>query len=216
MLKKVKQKQYKSKREFKDDLDLIWSNCYTYNATEVSSERIGIRLCLLTPDTQNHPLRLCAKRLRAKAEKLLKNITDRKERTDPPIPPHLSSKPNGILANGHSKHRSVSIPSTSKQSSPGKHTPGPSNRRRFKLDAPFGETPAIVRSADGMGTFLALDRELGSGERDALGVGTSKIDEKLREYAVTVEEIESETEDGPSLSNSPMSVDSVIGEKRKL
>jgi hypothetical protein len=36
MLKKVKQKQYKSKREFKDDLDLIWSNCLTYNAAEVS------------------------------------------------------------------------------------------------------------------------------------------------------------------------------------
>lgn len=35
MLKKVKQKQYKSKKEFKDDLDLIWSNCFTYNATEV-------------------------------------------------------------------------------------------------------------------------------------------------------------------------------------
>lgn len=36
MLKKVKAKQYKSKREFKDDLDLIWSNCFMYNATEVS------------------------------------------------------------------------------------------------------------------------------------------------------------------------------------
>lgn len=35
MLKKVKTKQYKSKREFKDDLDLIWSNCLTYNAAEV-------------------------------------------------------------------------------------------------------------------------------------------------------------------------------------
>jgi hypothetical protein len=35
MLKKVKQKHYKSKREFKDDLDLIWSNCLTYNADEV-------------------------------------------------------------------------------------------------------------------------------------------------------------------------------------
>jgi len=35
MLKKVKQKHYKSKREFKDDLDLIWANCYTYNASEV-------------------------------------------------------------------------------------------------------------------------------------------------------------------------------------
>ena len=37
MLKKVKQRHYKSKKEFKDDLDLIWSNCFTYNATEVSA-----------------------------------------------------------------------------------------------------------------------------------------------------------------------------------
>lgn len=35
MLKKVKGKNYKSKREFQDDLDLIWSNCFLYNATEV-------------------------------------------------------------------------------------------------------------------------------------------------------------------------------------
>ena len=37
MQKKVKQKAYKSKRDFKDDLDLIWDNCFTYNATEVRS-----------------------------------------------------------------------------------------------------------------------------------------------------------------------------------
>lgn len=37
MLRKVKQKQYKSKKEFQDDLDLIWANCWTYNATEVRS-----------------------------------------------------------------------------------------------------------------------------------------------------------------------------------
>ena len=35
MLRKVKQKNYRSKREFQDDLDLIWTNCYTYNASEV-------------------------------------------------------------------------------------------------------------------------------------------------------------------------------------
>lgn len=35
MLKRVKQKHYKSKHEFKDDLDLIWNNCFTYNAAEV-------------------------------------------------------------------------------------------------------------------------------------------------------------------------------------
>jgi transcriptional activator SPT7 len=38
MLKKVKQRQYKSKKEFRDDLDLIWSNCFTYNASEVRDE----------------------------------------------------------------------------------------------------------------------------------------------------------------------------------
>lgn len=37
MLKKAKQKSYKSKREFQDDLDLIWTNCYTYNSGEVSA-----------------------------------------------------------------------------------------------------------------------------------------------------------------------------------
>lgn len=42
MLKKVKAKQYKSKREFRDDLDLIWSNCFTYNATEASSPMVVI------------------------------------------------------------------------------------------------------------------------------------------------------------------------------
>ena len=35
MLKIVKQWQYKSKKEFRYDLDLIWSNCFLYNATEV-------------------------------------------------------------------------------------------------------------------------------------------------------------------------------------
>jgi hypothetical protein len=37
MLRKVKQKAYKSKREFKDDLNLIWDNCFAYNAAEVRS-----------------------------------------------------------------------------------------------------------------------------------------------------------------------------------
>ena len=43
MLKKVKQKTYKSKKEFADDLDLIWNNCFTYNSGEVRIS--GYRLC---------------------------------------------------------------------------------------------------------------------------------------------------------------------------
>lgn len=36
MLKKVKQKSYKSKRDFADDLNLIWDNCFKYNVGVVS------------------------------------------------------------------------------------------------------------------------------------------------------------------------------------
>ncbi|KAI9448499.1 hypothetical protein H4582DRAFT_2069030 [Lactarius indigo] len=72
MGKKSEQKQYKSKKEFKDNLNLIWSNCFVYNATE------------------NQPLHLCAMLLKAKAEHLLKYIINSKEHTDPPIPVNLS------------------------------------------------------------------------------------------------------------------------------
>jgi hypothetical protein len=35
MLRRVKGKHYRSKREFKDDLDLIWANCLAYNHAPV-------------------------------------------------------------------------------------------------------------------------------------------------------------------------------------
>jgi transcriptional activator SPT7 len=54
MLRKVKAKQYKSKREFKDDLDLIWLNCYTYNATEVSPLN-SLLLCYPAPRCHHSP-----------------------------------------------------------------------------------------------------------------------------------------------------------------
>lgn len=45
MSKKVKQKQYKSKKEFQDDLDLIWSNCYKYNIGDVSHYAAQFNQC---------------------------------------------------------------------------------------------------------------------------------------------------------------------------
>ncbi|KAI3611684.1 saga complex protein [Moniliophthora roreri] len=154
MLRKVKQKQYKSKKEFKDDLDLIWSNCLTYNATP------------------SHPLRKCALRLKAKADRLLQNITDRKERTDPVIPPELLGSSH-LKVNGHINglgraHTYSSAPS-------GPSTSGPSNLamkssslslkatslvRAPRRDLPFAETPALVRTPEGMALFRELDRTL--------------------------------------------------------
>lgn len=54
MLKKVKQKHYKSKREFKDDLELIWSNCLTYNADEVCIPHVSL-VCLLSVSLTESP-----------------------------------------------------------------------------------------------------------------------------------------------------------------
>ena len=132
MLKKVKQKAYKSKRDFRDDLELIWSNCYKYNAAE------------------DHPLRGCVDRLRVKAEKLLRYITDRKERTDPPIPNHQY----------HHHHQA------------GRAIPKVNGVKPLAKDAPFQETPALVRTPEGMASFLALDK--------GLSVGDEKVLEQLR------------------------------------
>jgi hypothetical protein len=55
MLKKVKQRQYKSKKEFKDDLDLIWSNCFLYNATEVCHSSTPSTPVIVTPMPRTTP-----------------------------------------------------------------------------------------------------------------------------------------------------------------
>ncbi|KAF4620397.1 hypothetical protein D9613_001187 [Agrocybe pediades] len=186
MQKKVKQKQYKSKREFKDDLDLIWSNCLTYNAAE------------------NHPLRPCVKRLKAKAEKLLKYITDRKERADPPIPSDLPSsstgvvrpRVNGTTVNGRASHtRSPSIVLASKTGTPSIIIP-PRPRR----DVEFGESPAIIRTVEGMKLFADLEREVSSGQPRSTTVHT------LRALAPVMEDVSDGEVDA-------MDVD--IGHKRK-
>ena len=58
MTKKLKTLTYKSKKEFVDDLDLIWNNCLKYNAEPV------------------HPLRRNANSMRKEAEKLVPLIPD--------------------------------------------------------------------------------------------------------------------------------------------
>ncbi|KAF6748714.1 SAGA complex protein [Ephemerocybe angulata] len=158
MARKLKHKQYKSKREFKADLDLIWSNCYKYNAAE------------------DHPLRQCADRLRAKAERLLKYITDRKDRIEPqafestPTTPTTVGiarpKVNGVNgATHHKRTPSTAIPTPTPSSQP---IASSSSR---KLDVPFAESPALIRTPEGMVLFRELDRGLSSSSsrRAALG-----------------------------------------------
>ncbi|KAK2464438.1 hypothetical protein APHAL10511_003586 [Amanita phalloides] len=236
MLKKVKLKQYKSKREFQDDLDLIWSNCFMYNTAE------------------NHPLRQCARRLKMKAESLLKNITDRKERTDPVIPPELGHSQTSagpmsvrIRINGSTAHvvngamngqaRRVSIhspsingvghsalcqgPSVSRPRHLGPQTSPTSSLTRSGAssgqDIPFPETPALVRTQEGMTLFSTVDKELE-------GVVTSTATEKhkvalmnaLMELAPPYDYCEGVGE--PVVKTEPDEIENLsaeVGEKRK-
>ncbi|KAJ7776048.1 hypothetical protein DFH07DRAFT_74082 [Mycena maculata] len=165
MLKKVKQKQYKSKREFKDDLDLIWSNCFTYNATET------------------HPLRQCAKRLKVKADRLLHNITDRKERADPVIPPALGgggptvpsatprasplpSKPNGVARLPTITIKPPRKPTDASRKGSFTAGAGVVVKRTHAPAQLFEEMPALTRTAEGMRAFVAA--EAGAADPSAL------------------------------------------------
>lgn len=215
MQKKVKQKSYKSKREFQDDLDLIWSNCFTYNALEV--RRITIVWSSLSEParaTQGHPIRMQATRLKAKAELLLRNITDRKERLDPHIPTNLATKNGTVKVNGINGH-SVARPrpvAFTKSPSPNKLPAASAPSRVPRRDVPFPESSAIVRTAEDMLTFRNLDRELDARldqELATTAFGVLSLEEKLKEYVV--EDVEKVTEDGGFAAT-----DVGVGEKRKL
>ncbi|TDL22893.1 hypothetical protein BD410DRAFT_897775 [Rickenella mellea] len=228
MLKKVKQKHYKSKREFQDDLELIWSNCFVYNTGD------------------GHPLRLCATRLKAKATRLLHNITDRKERVDPTVPSNLSislasspapapapPKLNGIALNGHShNNRQRSTPPAPtplvKLKSPSETpTPGlmaapmtlaatvypipPALTKPVIREVPFLETPAFVRTPSGMATFMQLDAQLDGGG-GASTSSTAVLVDRLRSLA-GIELFDSDSEMDVDVD---VPVNGDVGDKRKI
>ncbi|KAJ4471549.1 SAGA complex protein [Lentinula aciculospora] len=183
MGKKLKARQYKSKKEFKDDLDLIWSNCCTYNSTE------------------GHHLPKAARRLKAKADKLLANITDRKERADPHIPYDFSSsgalhpKINGI--NGRAHTRSPSVASSSSSKLPTITIKTSSLAKAItkipRRDTSFEESPALIRTVEGMSLFRDLDRRLHQQQTDPSS-STSDIGTRMRELVPSEYEDEYDSE----------------------
>ncbi|TEB37910.1 Bromodomain-containing protein [Coprinellus micaceus] len=189
--RKLKTKSYKSKREFKDDLDLIWSNCYKYNAAE------------------DHPLRQCADRLKAKAERLLKYITDRKDRVEPPIPFDIAqpgiARPrltNGISTAMH-KRTTSSIPQAP--------TPPPqpvASTSARKLDSiPFADSPALLRTQEGMSLFRDIDRGLLADSQSALN--------KLKDLVPFSENDDSEPDSDQALTGDKRKLNGTDGRPRK-
>jgi transcriptional activator SPT7 len=169
-------------------------------------------------------LRLCAKRLKIKSERLLRNITDRKERADPSIPaalggggpppgrtsasPFPSSKPsvNGTapLANGHRPPKITIKPPTRKAAfSVGK--------RDVPAQTPFAEMPALIRTADGMNAFAQLARDADIDPTELRPYLPPDLDAQVQ--LLTPMSVKEEQDD--DAEESLWSADSGLGDKRK-
>ena len=156
---------------------------------------------------------------------MLKYITDRKDRLDPSIPSGLPS-PTGIARpringnngylGGHSSHtRSPSFtlgPKSSTPTSSSIHKPSfPIHLKRAPRDIEFPDTPALIRTGEGMVTFLNFDLQLG------LSDPRSDLAHKLRDLAPIVEYEDESASDIRSSDDSAMIVGaSASGDKRKM
>lgn len=178
-------------------------------------------------NTQNHPLRLCATRLKAKAEHLLKYITDRKERADLSVPVDLSvpssgrrapshppAKLNGINGHIHTLSLLPSRPPSSNDSRTGHRlTPAWTPPRRVRGQS-FEESPAIIRTAEGMAAIFELEQSL-----DALlsAPGPSSHADALNALLRShIGESDSDADDGADSDAEGIVLDGATGDKRKL
>lgn len=203
MLKKVKARTYKSKKEFRDDLELIWSNCLMYNATE------------------GHPLRECARRLKRKADVLLSGITDRRERLDGgkgelggQSATSTATKPGiSIKLNGHT---TISLPPKT-----GLAVPLPKKAPARRVE--FSDQPALIRTQDGMRSWLDVEAAVGqweittltpqSGEQGQETPG-SRLVQLLEQYRPPMRTIEEEDPE-PSVKQEDVSEPVPGGLKRR-
>lgn len=224
--KKVKSKSYRSKKEFQDDLELIWSNCERYN------------------QAPGHPLRACARRLREKAEVLVGWITDKKDRGEVGAQQGVGGegKPEigkaRIKIAGSSSRSTPTLASVTASASLGMpapvqavaplapppliklessraSTPAAAALAATKKEIPFPETPALVRTAEGMRTFASLDAVVDRALGGAATAPESSSMAFMRELVLAQEEqrlVEWEGEEG---EGTPLDGGDV-GSKRRL
>jgi transcriptional activator SPT7 len=157
------------------------------------------------------------------------HITDRKERTDPPIPGDLVNHPGRPKVNGqlNGRSHSRSSPHARSPSFPKAGTPTVNGKpaslfpvKTPRKDAPFPDTPAIMRTPKGMALFSGLDWEISQEAGPSRLPAESHVDtssllvERLQQLSplVQVDDLEQE-----SISDGNVAVvNGIAGDKRKL
>ncbi|WFD44289.1 Transcriptional activator spt7 [Malassezia psittaci] len=159
MQKKLKSAQYKNKAQFQYDLNLIWDNCFLYNASPT------------------HPLRRSAAQMRKKANHLLEFLSEKSEIKDmlshwqPPVPSE------------HVKERDSSPPTPPiVTETKATHPKSADIAKPRGTDAPFAQRVALRRSSDSTLVFSELDARLASAAiQGASGASSSSSNDILFE-----------------------------------
>lgn len=145
-------------------------------------------------------------RLKAKAEQMLKNITDVKERQELPLPAIFDGsrqKPGTVTVNNQTTHRG----GIAMQKSVTKHaTSSLAVQKLLSGDVAFHDMPAIMRTPEGMAEFYRLQHEL-----NADSASHDQLVQDLRDRIHEEDDQESEG-DTPEL----LFADGEIGRKRKM
>ena len=186
MGKKVRQRMYTTKKQFSDDLYLIWENCLTYNSDPVCGQlprKYGS--VVLTFLAQNHVLRRFARNMKTQTDHVLARIPDRRERTMESLidtfrfEPKPVPKPQIIASSPPPIANHVPRQLVSDDSSPlAAPTPTPLTNGKASLSGPLTEVskasgdtivpkqdrlkdrPTLERTAEGMSLFASLDAEM--------------------------------------------------------
>lgn len=127
--RKIKQRQYKNKQQFKVDLDLIWNNCLVYNTDP------------------NHPLRSHAIHLQTKSSQLLEFIPDSPNSLlqDDDVSTNRSVTPSQNTHKRPHKKRKLDSNAVIRSVSP---TNSPTPFHSTILSNPFSDSLAIIRTND--------------------------------------------------------------------
>lgn len=147
MQKKLKTGQYRNKSQFAHDLDLIWDNCFIYNASP------------------QHPLRRNAHFMRKKANHLLEFLGEKTDVKD--MIRHWGTGEAAGAARASPARDADTKPAV--DAAPGEAPAGPSSPPAPAevpqevpdlVRLPFAQQPALLRRPESEATFAELDAEL--------------------------------------------------------
>lgn len=145
MQKKLKAGQYKNKKQFNHDLNLIWDNCLLYNSDP------------------SHPLRRNVQFMRKKANHLLEFISDKSDVKDVLVQWGISERTTASITEPNGTADAQDAPSQPQGQDDSSENPTPSE------PSTFDQQQAYIRTSETMTLFAKMDTALAQLDAKIIG-----------------------------------------------